>query len=212
MARMAERMETALQDAPCRFPTIQIIAVCKLRISSDAIRISSKADKNHEKPMPVRTKRSREVTPESEKTIAALAIPPAIPARGRNITGRDGNKNRQPSTASNAPSRTPSRPGSARLLRVVACMMEPATPSMAPETMASARREKRKSRTITASFEAGSLFPAVNNDHKEEAAIYWLPAVSDHTATIVRQRVSVTIIASLCGKRRIEKCASLMTL
>ena len=52
------------------------------------------------------------------------------------------------STASAAPALTPSRPGSARGLRVTACMSAPATPSAMPARMATTVRGMRSRLTI----------------------------------------------------------------
>lgn len=53
-------------------------------------------------------------------------------------------------SAAFAPAVKPSRPGSARGLRVIACMMAPETPSAAPTRIAASSRGKRISWTIFA--------------------------------------------------------------
>ena len=98
--------------------------------------------------MPIKIKRGREQSRASVRTSRATAMPPTIPASGRQTRPTAGKNSTSASTTMLAPSLTPISPGSASPLRVMLCIAAPAIPSMAPHSSAIRIRGRRISNRI----------------------------------------------------------------
>ncbi len=136
------------QVAACRLPASQIIAVCTSRTSAVVIKMPTAAARLQETPMPIKIKRGREQSRASVRTSRATAMPPTIPASGRQTRPTAGKNSTSARTTMLAPSLTPISPGSASPLRVMLCIAAPASPSMAPHSSAIRIRGRRISNRI----------------------------------------------------------------
>ena len=100
-------------------------------------------------------------------------------------------------TAKAAPALTPRMPGSASGLRVIACMIDPASPSAPPMMSAAMVRGTRRDSTTRASWEvppwtrdSQTIFGAICRDPRASEAITTTPSTSAATAQAIATLVS----------------------
>ena len=102
-------------------------------------------------------------------------------------------------TTKAAPALMPRTPGSASGLRVIACIIEPASPSAPPIMRAASVRGTRSARTTCASCE---LPPWTRASHTASAPIWRDPRARDATITATRTSVATAQAATTLAKRR----------